>query len=155
MATVIGVAEFLRKVTQLKKKEDKIAALKHNDSYVLKTTLQGVFDPRVKFLIPEGEVPYTPNKLVDQENVYIRDSRLLMHFVEGGSPGLSQVKRETMFIQFLDNIAPADAEMVVAMTQKKLPWKGINADMVREAFPGLLPDEDIPVADTKHEQEQA
>src|SRR6266404_7865240 len=100
MGTVIGVAEFLRKVTQLKKKEDKIAALKHNDSYVLKTTLQGVFDPRVKWLLPEGPVPYTPNKLVDQENVYLRDCRLLKHFVEGGSPGLTQIKRETMFIQF-------------------------------------------------------
>ena len=136
-----GVAEFLRKVTQLKKKEDKIAALQFNDSFVLRTILQGAFDPRIKWLLPSGEVPYTPNKLVDQENVLIRDSRLLKHFVEGGTPGLSQPKREMMFIELLENVAPADAEMIVALKDKKLPWKGINADLVRDAFPGLLPDD--------------
>jgi hypothetical protein len=142
MATVIGVAEFLQKVTQLKKKEDKIAALKHNDSYVLKTVLQGAFDPRIKWRLPEGPVPYTPNKLVDQENVFIRDCRLLKHFVDGGSPGLTQMKCEAMYIEMLEHVAPADAELMIALKDKKLPWKGITAELVREAFPDLLPPPD-------------
>jgi hypothetical protein len=138
MGTVIGVAEFLKKVCQLKKKEDKVAALRYNDSFVLKTVLQGVFDARIKWLLPEGSVPYTPSKLVDQENVFIRDSRLLKHFVEGGTPGLTQIKRESLFIEMLENVSPADAEMLVAMKEKKLPWKGLTVDIVREAFPDLL-----------------
>jgi len=139
MAMRIGVAEFLEKVSKLKKKEEKIAALKANDSFVLRTILQGAFDPRIKWLLPEGEPPYKPNDLVDQENVLIKDARKLAYFVEGPYPGLKQVKREAMFIEMLETVAPADAKMLCAIKEKKLPWKGITVDIVNEAFPGFIP----------------
>jgi hypothetical protein len=141
MATRVGIAEFLDKVSKLKKREDKVAALKFNESFVLKTILQGAFDPRVKWLLPEGSPPYKKNDLVDQENVLIRDARKLIYFVEGAYPNLKQIKRETMFVEFLEALAPADAELIVSIKEKKLPYKGITEDMVKEAFPGLLPDE--------------
>jgi hypothetical protein len=150
----IGVAEFLKKVGQLKKRDEKVEALKMNNSFVLQTTLQGIFDPRIKFQLPDGDVPYQPNKLPDLENVYIRECRLLKHFVEGGTPGLAQIKRETMFIEFLENVSPADAEMVVLMKDKKHPFKGLNADMVREAFPDLLPPETPKESKTAKANEQ-
>jgi len=135
----VGVAEFLEKVSKLKKKEEKVAALKANDSFVLRTILQGAFDPRIKWLLPEGEPPYKPNDLVDQENVLIKDARKLAYFVEGPYPGLKQVKREAMFIEMLETVAPADAKMLCAIKEKKLPWKGITVDIVNEAFPGFIP----------------
>jgi Family of unknown function (DUF6433) len=139
MGMRIGVAEFLEKVSKLKKKEEKVAALKANDSFVLRTILQGAFDPRIKWLLPEGEPPYKPNDLVDQENVLIKDARKLAYFVEGPYPGLKQVKREAMFIEMLETVAPADAKMLCAIKEKKLPWKGITVDIVNEAFPGFIP----------------
>jgi hypothetical protein len=139
MGMRVGVAEFLEKVSKLKKKEEKIAALKANDSFVLRTILQGAFDPRIKWLLPEGEPPYKPNDLVDQENVLIKDARKLAYFVEGPYPGLKQVKREAMFIEMLETVAPADAKMLCAIKEKKLPWKGITVDIVNEAFPGFIP----------------
>ena len=139
MAMRIGVAEFLEKVSKLKKKEEKVEALKANDSFVLRTIMQGAFDDRIKWLLPEGDPPYKPNDLVDQENVLIRDARKLAYFVEGAYPGLKQVKREQMFIEMLETVAPADAKLLCAIKDKKLPWKGISPDMVREAFPGLIP----------------
>jgi len=135
----VGVAEFLEKVSKLKKKEEKVAALKANDSFVLRTILQGAFDPRIKWLLPEGEPPYKPNDLVDQENVLIKDARKLAYFVEGPYPGLKQVKREAMFIEMLETVAPADAKLLCAIKEKKLPWKGITVDIVNEAFPGFIP----------------
>jgi hypothetical protein len=135
----IGVAEFLEKVSKLKKKEDKIVALKHNDSFVLRTILQGAFDPRVKWALPPGTPPFKKNDLVDQENVLIKDARKLVYFVEGG-PNIPSLKRETMFIEFLESLAPADASMILSIKEKKLPWKGITEEMVREAIPGLLPE---------------
>lgn len=135
----IGVAEFLEKVSKLKKKEQIVEALKVNDSFVLRTILQGAFDPRVKWLLPEGEPPYKPNDLTDQESVLIRECRKLAHFVEGGTPGLAQLKRETMFVELLESVTPADAKLLIAIKEKKLPWKGITVQHVREAFPDLLP----------------
>jgi hypothetical protein len=140
MGTRIGVAEFLENVSKLKKKEDKIAALQSNDSYILRTILQGAFDPRIKWALPEGTPPYKVNDLVDQENVLIKDVRKLVYFVEGGSPNIKQLKRETLFIEFLESLAPADAKMILSMKDKKLPWKGITPQLVNEAFPGFLPE---------------
>ena len=42
----IGVAEFLEKVSKLKKTQEKVDAIRANDSFVLRTILQGVFDPK-------------------------------------------------------------------------------------------------------------
>jgi len=139
MGMVVGMAEFLEKVSKLKKKEEKIEALRHNDSVVLRSVLQGAYDPNIKWLLPEGNPPYKPNDLQDQESVFIREVRKLVYFIDGPYPGLKQVKREQMFIEMLENVTPADAVMMCAMKEKKLPWKGINEDLVREAFPNLLP----------------
>ena len=134
----VGMAEFLEKVSKLKKKDEKVEALKYNNSYALRTILQAAFDQRLKFLLPEGEPPYRPNDLPDQESVLLRECRTLVYMIEGPYPNLKQVKREQMFIELLENVAPADAKMLCAIKDKKLPFKGITEDMVREAFPGLL-----------------
>ena len=141
MAMRIGIAEFLEKVSKLKKREEKIAALKYNDSFQIRTILQGVFDPRIVWVLPEGTPPYTPSALVDQENVLINDCRKLIYFIEGGSPNLKQARRETMFIEMLEAVSPADAKLLCSIKEKKLPFKGITADIVQEAFPDLLPQE--------------
>lgn len=141
MAVRVGIAEFLEKVSKLKKREEKVEALKFNDSFQIRTILQGAFDPRIKWALPEGTPPYTPTTLVDQENVLIHGCRKLIYFVEGGAPGLKPLKRETMFIELLETVSPADAKLLCAIKDKKLPYKGITADIVREAFPDLLPEE--------------
>lgn len=141
MGMRIGVAEFLEKVSKLKKRDQKIEALKANDSYVIRTILQGAFDPRVVWALPTGEPPYKPNDLTDQENVLIRDVRKLGYFIESDTNrNLKPLKKEQMFIELLETVAPADATLLCFIKEKKLPWKGITADMVKEAFPGLLPE---------------
>lgn len=141
MGMVIGMAEFLENVSKLKKREEKIAALRHNDSVPLRTILQGALDPNVKWALPEGTPPYTPNALTDQESVLIRDMRKMTYFIQGFHPNLKQIKRESMFIEMLENVAPKDALLLCSIKDKKLPYKGITIDIVKEALPGLIPDE--------------
>jgi len=140
MSTRVGVAEFLEKVSKLKNKNEKIAALRYNNSDVIRTILQGAFDPRVKWMLPEGTPPYKSSELPDQENVLIRECRRLIHFVEGGNPALKQMRREALFIELLESVAPKDAVLLCNIKDKKLPYKGITAEIVNEAFPGLLPE---------------
>jgi len=141
MATRVGIAEFFDKVSKLKKREEKVQALKFNDSFEIRTILQGAFDPRVNCSLPKGEPPYNPNRLFDQENVLIKECRKLIYFIEGGAPNLKQLRRETMFVELLESVAPADAKMLCSIKDKKFPYKGITVDIVREAFPNLLPEE--------------
>jgi hypothetical protein len=137
----VGLAEFLERVSKLKTNKEKVEALQFNNSYPLISILQGAYDSRVKWLLPPGEPPYNPNKLQDQESVLIRECRKLTYFVEGPHPNLKQMKREQMFIELLENVAPADARLLCAIKDKKLPFKGLNINIVKEAFPGLLPNE--------------
>lgn len=139
---VIGVAEFLEKVGKLKRTQEKIDALRANDSLVLRIILQAGYDPSVKWALPEGTPPYKPNELVDQENVLIRDCEKLRYFISGFHDNLPPLKRETMFVEYLERVAPKDAEMLCLFKDKK-PMKGITLQHVTEALPGLIPNEQI------------
>lgn len=137
----VSVAEFLEKVGKLKRTQEKVDALKANDSYVLRVVLQGAFDPSVKWLLPEGEPPYKPNDLVDQEHVLINEARKILYFVEGFYDDLPTTKREQMFIELLERVSPKDAKLLCAIKEKKLPFNGITLSHVKDAFPGMIKDE--------------
>ncbi len=135
---VVGMAEFLERVGKYKRTQEKVDALKANDTLALRIILQATYDPSVKFLLPEGAPPYKPNDLVDQENVFHREATYLRYFIQGFHPELAQNKREMMFVQFLERLAPADAEMLCNAKDKK-PLKGITIGHVKDALPGLIP----------------
>jgi hypothetical protein len=141
MGMVIGVAEFLEKVSKLKSRKEKVEALKANDFFSLKTVLQGAFHPNLEWLLPPGQPPFKANELQDQENMLHKEARRLVYFVKNGQPVRSQTQREAMFIELLEAVTPADALLLCAIKEKKLPYKGITADIVAEAFPGILGEE--------------
>ena len=136
----IGIAEFLEKVGKLKRTQEKVDAIKANDSLPLRIILQSGYDPNVKWALPEGTPPYKPNDLVDQEHILIKDCEKLRYFIAGFHDNLPSLKRETMFVEFLERIAPKDAEMLCLFKDKK-PMKGITLQHVTEALPGLIPNE--------------
>lgn len=137
---VIGMAEFLEKVGKQRATQIKLDMLRGNDTFALRIVLQAIYDPKVKFLLPEGEPPYKPNDLVDQQHIFHKDARMVQYFVEGFHPDLSQAKREAMFIEFLERLDPQDAKLLIQMKdKKKLP--GIMLSHVKEALPDLLPNE--------------
>lgn len=151
----VGIAEFLEKVAKLKTKEERVAALKENDSLPLRIILQGAFDYNVVWLLPEGEPPpYKPNELIDQEHILIGECENLRYFVKGFHD-LPQKKREAMFIEFLERIDKNDAILLCDVVNHKLPkWNKhgviskITKNIVKEAFPDMFPN------DVKKEEEE-
>lgn len=135
---VLGMHEFLLRVSKLKKTEQKIDALKANDTLALRIIMQAVFDPKVEFLLPPGAPPYKPTDLPDQEHVLHKEAEKLRYFVNGFYPDLNQNKREMMFIELLERVAPDDAVLLCAIKEKKLPFKGITVEHVIKGLPGLI-----------------
>lgn len=134
-----SVAEILEEVAAQKKREDKIAKLRENaNNMVMLKILQWAFDPRIKWQLPHGEVPYNPTKYLDQEGNLYNEARRLYLFVEGGNPNLNQVRREFLFIQLLESLSPKEAKLLEAVKDKKIPYKGITEKLIEEAFPGLI-----------------
>jgi hypothetical protein len=136
----IGLAEFLEKVGRLKKTQEKIDAIAANDSLPLRIILQAGYDPNVKWALPPGTPPYKPNDLTDQEHVLIKNTEKLRYYIEGFYDDLPSLKRETMFVQLLENVAPKDAELLCTIKDKK-PIKGITLEHVVKGLPGLIPNE--------------
>lgn len=134
-----GTADVLEEINRLPKK-DRVEALRQNNTFVIRTVIQGALDPRIVWLLPEGEPPYTESKLVDQEGVLVYEARKLVYFVQGGHATLKQTRRETMFLELLEACAPKDAKLLCAIKDKKWPYKNITKAVVAEAFPGLIPD---------------
>jgi hypothetical protein len=138
----LGIAEILEQISKIPKKVDKLAELhKHAGNSTLLTILQGAFDPRVEWLLPEGMPPYKKSNLHDLENILYAEARKLYLFVKGGNDNLKPLRREALFIQLLESLAPADADLLCYVKDKKMPYKGITQQLVKEAFPGLLPNE--------------
>lgn len=100
--------------------------------------LVGVFDPSIKWLLPEGVPPYKPNDLVDQQHRFYTEARKLYLFIEGGNPNLKQLRRETLFIELLECLDPADAKLLISVKDKTLTYPGVTKDIVNLAFPGLI-----------------
>jgi len=130
-----AVSWILEFASNLPKKE-MIKCLRENELAV-KTVLQYAYDPNIKWLLPKGDVPYEPCKFDNQDGILYAELRRLYLFVEGGNPNLTQLKRESIFIDIIENVTPEDAILLVNIKDKKLPHPKVTSKIVLEAFPGL------------------
>ena len=131
--------EVLQKVSNAKTKAEKIKLLREHNTQALRSLLIINFDTSVISMLPEGDVPFKPNDAPEgtQHTKLEKEARLLHHFFKGGS-NISQVKRETMFIQMLEGLHKDEANVLVLAKDKKLGkrWK-ITKQCVEEAFPQI------------------
>ena len=133
-----SISEILAEVEKAPAKE-KVAKLQSYESMPLKVILQYALDPRIEWLLPIGIPPYTPCEHLDQHGNLHREIRKLHNFIKGGGhPDMHALRREVLFIQFIEALDPADAILMCNIKDKKIPYKGINAKLVNSAFPGLI-----------------
>ena len=131
-------SEILGKVSKLKTKKEKVAHQQQYNTDSLRMVIKSSFDPKVKWALPFGEVPYRPNDAPEgtEHSMLSYEARKLYHFIEGGDNLITQNKRESMFVQMLEGLHPDEADVIVAAKDKILhqKFKGLSANVVREAF---------------------
>jgi|TARA_R110000803_G_scaffold104368_4_gene172582 hypothetical protein len=136
------VFEIFEDFTKLKTKKDKVLFIREQGNLVpaVKDVIRGAFDDRLKFVLPVGKPPYTPNRPESVPSSLKMLHRQFSTFVVGAtSEGLGQMHIEKKFIQMLESIHAEDALIVLDMVAKKPPVKGLTVKIVEEAFPNLLP----------------
>lgn len=132
-----SVSNFLEQVNALSKKEERIEALRVNGHIAVKTVLKYMFDPNIKFLLPEGDPPYRASQF-DEPKALMQEINRFYLFVEGGNPNLKPIRREQIFIQILEIVSAGDAKLLLSMKNKKSPYKGITKEIVQAAYPELF-----------------
>lgn len=135
----VGIAETLNKISELKTRPERIEALRVNNNQVYRQIFQYAYQPDIVWNLPEGDPPYKPCEFLDQEGRLYTELRRLYLFIKGGNDNLKQLKREQLFIQLLESVAPEDAKLLLAMKDKKLPYKTLDLKLIKEAIPDLLP----------------
>ena len=131
--------EILQKVSNAKTKKEKINLLQEYNTNALRMLLIINFDDSVVSMLPPGNVPYTPNEAPEgtEHTILEKEARLLHHFFKGGS-NVSQVKRESMFVQILEGLNAGEAEALILAKDKRIGkrWK-ITKACVSEAYPSI------------------
>ena len=132
------ISEILDKVSKAKTKKEKVDILQKNDHQSLRMVIKSSFDPKIEWVLPDGDVPFTRNEAPEgtEHSSLSYESRKLYHFIRGGNPQITQNKRETMFVQMLEGLHESEADVLVAAKDKKLHqvFKGLSKNVVQEAF---------------------
>ena len=134
------VTEILQKVSSAKTKKDKVDLLKEYNNNALRAILIINFDESLQFLLPPGEVPFTPNDApVGTEHTRLtQEYRGLYRYFKGGDTSLKGMKREQLFVQLLEGLAEEEANLLVSACNKDIQSKyRVTKAAVAEAFPAI------------------
>ena len=137
-STTLLFSEVLDKVHKAKTKAQKVSILREHNNASLRMVIKSSFDPKIKWAMPEGDVPFMPNDApagTDHTRL-ATEAKKLYHFIEGADNATPKMKKETMFIQMLEGLHESEARLVIAAKDKKLHqvYKGLSKDVVKEAF---------------------
>ena len=139
--------EMFMKINNKKDRPGKIKILKQYDTKGLRMVLKAAFDPKIVWLVPEGNVPYIANDAPDgtEHTRLEQQARTLQNYlgvrqengaVNPAAPELNNMKREMLFIQLLEGLSAGEAEVLISVKNKTLnkTYKGLNASTVKEAY---------------------
>jgi len=160
--------EVLNAASKMRSNAKKIEVLQRYGDPSLKAVFIWNFDETIETLLPEGEVPYGSNiedetqsgslsgkiddavgKMSemgsaslgsqDQGQTSIRkEFQKFYNFLKGGNPGMSSLRRESMFINILQGLHPLEAEILILVKDGRLGDKyKITKENVSEAYPDI------------------
>jgi hypothetical protein len=130
----LSFTEILTAVDKAESRNEKVEILRQHYKPPMINLFQSVFDPNVKWLLPKGPIKYTPTDYNDVEGRLFQESKKLYLFVEGGNSSLTDERRLHLFMQVLESITPADAELLIEFKDKNMPFESVTPDLVNEAL---------------------
>jgi len=145
-----SIVEILGLVEETKGKQSKVDILKE---YVgradVKYALKAAFDPRVEFTLPDGLPdnvvigdPDTPVGAMDMApERFIRIYKRMQYWVKGGLANSTskQSKQEEIFLNTLRSLEKSEAEFLMEIKDKKMPFKSVTKEICELAGFDLTP----------------
>ena len=132
------VHEIFTKINNAKDKPKKIEVLKRYDTTYIRQILKAAFDPKIKWVLPEGTPPYIANEspVGTEHSLLKNEARRLYLFIEGGDNTINKTRKETLFIQMLEGLHKTEAELLINVKNKTLnkTYKGLTEQLVKETF---------------------
>ena len=134
------LTEILQKVSSAKTKKEKVDLLQEYNQDALRMILIINFDESLEFLLPEGEVPFTPNDAPagTEHTRLTQEYKGLYRFFKGGDSSIKGMRREQLFVQLLEGLHADEANLLVSACNNDIQSKyRITKAVVAEAFPQI------------------
>lgn len=135
------ISEVLSEASKITKKADRMEYLRKNSSPALRDVLRIAFDSDIISVLPSGAPTYTKDDApagYEYLNLH-RGHRRFKYFFKGpvanDTPAL---RREGLFLSFIESLHGDEAELVIAAKDKALKYKGITKKFVQDTFPNLI-----------------
>ena len=137
-----SIQETFELIGKAQTREEKRQILKDRENFATRALLQLNYHPDVKWVFPPGPPPYTPGQIADSTpNSLHFEVKKLDYYMDPSPHDLPLVRRESMFIQLLERLDPIDAEIILAVKDRKLSYRGLTYKLVRDTWPDLLPEQ--------------
>ncbi len=138
---MISVAEVLDEVSSAKTRKERLAILAKNNCRALQAILKAQFDSEIQFKDLGKKLAYEPDQAPFGHNpttLHMEHKKFYI-FMEGPSR-LTQERRRQLLCQICEGLHPDEADIFYDCIRKKLKRRGVTEKLVRDAFPGLLPE---------------
>ena len=132
------ITEILEKINN----NPALLTTEYQKNFSICTIMQYAFDKNLRFSLPEGEPPFKPDQApmgMSPSNFYQNIKKLYIF----RRTDISDIRREQLFIQFLEGIHPSEAKVCIAIKDQNLTsmYPNITDELVVQA--GLVKKEDI------------
>ena len=143
---------FFQEIADEKSINRKAEILKENQTDGLIAVLRSAFDKRIEWLVPDSKPPFEENPEknwalceVQLEELAMRfgryckfDGKLTAQAKSAGFRNLAECEND--FITVMKQLHTSEADLLIEIVNRRLPYKGLTARVVNQAFPGLLPE---------------
>lgn len=128
----------LQEVDDIRGKYKRAEKLKQFDSPQLAVILDLAYNPHIQFNMDPTVVKWEKSKDSEKSLVYRlkQECKKLVNLTNVGPyPNLPLSKKQLILKSTLETLHPEDAELLISVIQKKLPFEKMNKEVALEAFP--------------------
>ena len=138
-----NISEIFEEYERATEHSARVNILRFNGNYALRSVLQGIFDPRVRFVIDELPAYKQSDAPIGMGYTTIHNELDRVYLFQEGhprvSPTLSLDRKKQILIQMLEAMEEKEAKIFANMLVKQHDVKNLDYDTVKEAIPDILP----------------
>ena len=129
---------IFKELSEQKTHLQKVKHLKENRNDMVDLLLELAFSKDIRITLPEGSPEYQKTGEVELYNATLlyANRRQIEMFINDNTAQIPELKREQLFIDLLENLDPAESQLLIEVKDKKLEsYSGITKKVIEKVYP--------------------